>query len=232
MKGHHWLALQDHVWLRHKTQWPHVFIFGKLSLSASVLLPDMPSGETECNTQFQRSQSTKPLHGWSPGCAQGSSVVKSPTICPTNLFLTILTFAFASKIVQNILLSEESHIQWLTGVSFQTLANSKAQTGNSVGEILRGRVPAVLVNCNTGTYFSSATTPTGDGQLLFHSLVARLLRGQGSFSHCAQMVPVKSHDFSRPLVEKGVVWLNRAIFVRWEPFSTRMRTHTTAFVSA
>ncbi len=51
------------------------------------------------------------------------------------------------------------------------------------------------------------------------------------FSHYTKMVPVKSHnDFSRHLVEKGVVWLNRNLFVEWEPISTTMRAHTIGFV--
>ena len=55
----------------------------------------------------------------------------------------------------------------------------------------------------------------------------RVIRGTG-FSHCTKMVSVKSHnDFSRPLVEKGVVWLNRNLLVGWEPISTMMRARTT-----
>ncbi len=38
------------------------------------------------------------------------------------------------------------------------------------------------------------------------------------FSHCRKMVLVKTHDFSRPLVEKGVVRLNR------NPYD-KVRTH-------
>ncbi len=58
-------------------------------------------------------------------------------------------------------------------------------------------------------------------------VVERTVKKTG-FSHCTKIVPVKSHnDFSRPLVEKGVLGLNRNLFLGWEPISTTMPALTT-----
>ncbi len=53
----------------------------------------------------------------------------------------------------------------------------------------------------------------------FADSCAQQMQVMTGFSHCTKMVPVKSHNvFSRYLIEKGVVWLNR------NPFCA-VRTH-------